>query len=209
VGEISFFEDAALSTCLARVLADIGASAGTTAGIGSILSVEASTTLNDALVRLCRQPLPRASVDMREEPAYSRSPHSALDFRIRTTLRADGKRKMWFIRVKDSAPKVVISLVALSLALWLSSPRAITDVAALAYTIYEHIVTLESPQDDDAMSAFEALLKHAAELAVDARDPASHHPTARLKAADLAEVVEFGGKGGDYGHEDNRWAHRV
>ena len=111
------------------------------------------------------------------------------------------------------------------------SPAAIGPALTTAKGVYDNIVTLKSPEDDDAMSAYEALLRHAGEDLVagaDVGEPArpslraedlhlhggpdpsrSLKALQRLKDVGLAAVVLWGETAGDHDNLENRWRHRL
>ena len=184
--------------------------------------------LNAALIELIRG-LPRSSVEISEEYPPPAPRTAGLKLQLRRSHGPDGRpNKMLFIRVKDAAPVVGISLVALAIAVAMLSPAAIAPALTTVKGVYDNVVLLKSPADDDAMQAYEILLRHAAEHFVEDTTTAyagitivqlsecggpsperARTALKRLKEVGLAEVAAWGNASGDLDHDGNRWRHRI
>jgi hypothetical protein len=132
---------------------------------------------------------------------------------------------MYFFRVRDAAPTLGIQLLSLVVAIAVLSPSAYPQTLGILKTIYDHAATLSSPHDDDAMRAYQALLRHAATgMAKDAGSEFKAKPRAtelhtcggpspeaslsalkRLKDVKLADLAQWGGAAGNLDHPNNRW----
>ncbi|WP_213775270.1 hypothetical protein [Bradyrhizobium sp. dw_78] len=226
--EQSFFETEALLTLLNAASSRLGISASDLQNITDEISDQDATRLNGELVEILKL-LPSTAIEMEEELPPPGIDQSRLSFRIWRQTNSDRQpNKMLFIRVKDAAPTVGIGLVGLVLALATLSPSAITSGMSTVKGVYDNFVKLKSPEDDDAMSIYDALLKCAATITVETEQPSVSGVKAaeladfggpsgdraakalkRLKDLSLAEVAAWGDSGGDLAHPDNLWRLRA
>jgi hypothetical protein len=138
---------------------------------------------------------------------------------------------MLFIRVRDILPNLGIQLLALGIAIGAHSPSGITNALSAFKTLYENSIKLKSPEDDDAMLVYEALLRHAVTI-ISGDDTSSTTAFKKPNAADLerfggpspkeavkallklrevklVDIQAWGNDIGDINHPDNRWELRA
>jgi hypothetical protein len=224
----SFFETEALPVSLRVALARSAASASLVEKVEAAIKDHGAQDLNSALIEVIRS-LPSSIVETSDEYPPPAPRAVGLRLQLRRSHGPDGRpNKMLFIRFKDAAPVVGISLVALAIAVAMLSPAAIAPALTTVKGVYDNVVLLKSPADDDAMQAYEVLLRDAAEHVVDHTTTAYTGITIaqvlefggpspervrtalkRLKEVGLAEVAAWGDAAGDLGHDGNRWRHRV
>jgi hypothetical protein len=193
------------------------------------MNTPAADELCSAALQVLREANP-SNVDFSSADAPSGSLDS-LAARIVNKRAADGKpARMDFIKIKDASLTLGISLVTLSVALMMLSPTAIGPALNGLKGLYDNWVTLKDAKDEDAMTAYDALLRHAAKTVAepvpggnyerpvvkaddlpDLGGPPSERclrALKRLKDVGLAEVVVWG-PNGDLDDPENLWSHRA
>jgi hypothetical protein len=220
----SFYETETLSTLLNSGLYRLGLPPSYFEKIANRISDEDAAKLNKEMVEILKT-LPPSAIEMEEDDPPPDNDSSKLSSRI--WRQANAKKqptKMLFFRIKDAGPAVAIGLAGFAIALATLSPAAITSGMQTVKAVYDNVVTLKSPEDDDAMSVYDALLKWAA-AQVDStasgiraadigkfdgpNEDQALKGLKRLKDLGLAEVTVWGDSGGDLNDGDNLWRHRV
>jgi hypothetical protein len=227
--ELSFYEDEALLACVQAGLVQVGIPAEVGPNILARIDPGGVRQLNAAIVEACRGGLSHAEVEIIEDdPADVRAAGHDMHFVLG---QKDGRpTKLLFIRVWDALPTIGIQLVGLAIAVATGSKSGFVNALTIIKTIYDHLATLKSPGDDDAIAAFRALLGQAIVPFVDGNYNAVGDPAAKPRYADLhefggpapgtalkalkrlreikvADVAQWGGVPGDIEHPDNRWSH--
>lgn len=129
--------------------------------------------------------------------------------------------QMTFFRVKPAWPTIAISLVGLSIALATFPPGGLAAALLIAKTVYENLISLDSPHDRAAMRSYEALMRWRSErsdgssptvaemIPLMEPDAPSETQTSkalrRLAELQLVKVTTWGGLGGDLDDPGNRW----
>lgn len=225
----SLFGNEVLPFALRQALSHLDLGPDRVEVIERALNTAAADELCNAALQVLREANP-SNVDFSSANTPSGSMDS-LAARIVNKRKADGKpARMDFIKIKDASLTLGISLATLSVALMMLSPTAIGPALNGLKSLYDNWVTLKDAKDEDAMAAYDALLRHAANTVAQSV-PVGNYERPLVKAADLPELggppserchkalkrlVDVGlaevvvwGPDGDLNDPENLWAHRA
>jgi hypothetical protein len=227
MSERVFFETQALSgmELIAREMLALPGSVDLLGGV----SQEHSAALNEAIADLLADS--RFS-DVVQVDADVPIPASieGLGWQISRRKRDGVTQKARFLRLKGGWKTQAASLVGISVALVLSTVNPLSAAGVLVPTmtmiasVWDNLITLQRPQDNHAIDAYEGLLRALSqndnrprlppttEQIVGASTTDSNNTVSglrRLRQLDLVEIVNWGGLSGDETNDRNQWLPRL